>query len=165
MVWETWVQSQIESYQRLKKWYLIPPCLTLINIMYVSRVKWSNPEKGVAPSPTPRCSSDWKGSLLVTNSRIYKCTQHRNKKIIICTKPELCCLNDIVISNILLSWRLCVSVSNWNYVTATITILSFSSHSTWFDYLLKSQLRTSFYIINTVGLIYINVMGLISIAK
>ena len=33
--------------------------------MYVSRVKWSNPEKGVAPSPTPRCSSYWKGSLRV----------------------------------------------------------------------------------------------------
>ena len=26
------------------------------------RVKWSNPRKGVAPSPTPRCSSYWKGS-------------------------------------------------------------------------------------------------------
>ena len=23
------VQSQIKSYQRLKKWYLMPPCLTL----------------------------------------------------------------------------------------------------------------------------------------
>ena len=49
-----------------KKWYLIPPCLTLSNIKYVSRVKWSNPGKGVAPFPTPQCSSDWKGSLLVT---------------------------------------------------------------------------------------------------
>ena len=39
------------------KWYLILPCLTLSNITYVSRVKWSNPEKGVAPSPTPQCSS------------------------------------------------------------------------------------------------------------
>ena len=48
-----------------KKWYLIPPCLTLSIIRYVSRVKWSNPGKGVTPSPTPRCSSYWKGSLLV----------------------------------------------------------------------------------------------------
>ena len=32
-------------------WYLIPPCLTLSNIRYVSRVKWSNPGEGVAPSP------------------------------------------------------------------------------------------------------------------
>ena len=48
-----------------KKWYLIPLCLTLSIIRYVSRVKWSNPGKGVAPSPTPRCSIYWKGSLLV----------------------------------------------------------------------------------------------------
>ena len=33
--------------------------------MYVSRIKWSNPGKVVAPSVTPRCSSYWKGSLLV----------------------------------------------------------------------------------------------------
>ena len=26
---ETWVQSQVESNQILKKWYLMPPCLTL----------------------------------------------------------------------------------------------------------------------------------------
>ena len=66
MVRETWVQSQVESYQRLQKWYLIPPCLTLSNIRYVSGVKWSNPGKEVAPSPTLGCSSNWKGSLLVT---------------------------------------------------------------------------------------------------
>ena len=45
-----------------QKWYLMPPCLTLSIIRYVSRVKWINPRKGVAPSPTPRCSSYWKGS-------------------------------------------------------------------------------------------------------
>ena len=56
MARETWVQSQVESYQRLKKWYLVPPCLTLSIIRYGSRVKWSNPGKGVAPSPTPWCS-------------------------------------------------------------------------------------------------------------
>ena len=50
----------------LKKWYLIPPCLTLSSIRYVSRVKWSNPGKRVAPSTTPWCNNYWKGSLLVT---------------------------------------------------------------------------------------------------
>ena len=30
---------------------MIPSCLTLINIRYVSRVKWSNPEKGVVAHP------------------------------------------------------------------------------------------------------------------
>ena len=57
MVLETCVQSHVASYQKLSKWYLITPCLTLSDIRYVSRVKWSNPGKRVAPSPTPRCSS------------------------------------------------------------------------------------------------------------
>ena len=33
---------------------------------YVSRVKWSNPVKGVVTSFIPQCSSYGKGSLLVT---------------------------------------------------------------------------------------------------
>ena len=45
---------------------MIPPCLTLSIIRYGSRVKWSNPWNGVAPSPTPWCSSYRKGSLRVT---------------------------------------------------------------------------------------------------
>ena len=57
MIRKTWVQSQVASYQRLLKWYLIPPSLTLSNIRYLSRVKWSNSGKGVAPFPTPQCSS------------------------------------------------------------------------------------------------------------
>ena len=60
MVRETWVQSQVTSYQRTK---MVPPCSTLSNIRYVSRVNWNNPWKKVAPSPTPRCSSYWKGSF------------------------------------------------------------------------------------------------------
>ena len=39
------------------KWYFIPPCLTLSNTRYVSRVKRSNLEKGVATSLTSLCSS------------------------------------------------------------------------------------------------------------
>ena len=35
-------------------------------IRYGSRVKWSNPGKGAAPSLTPWCCSNWKGSLWVT---------------------------------------------------------------------------------------------------
>ena len=60
----TGVQSLVESYQRLKKWYLMPHCLAL-SIMLGSRVKWSSPGKGVAPFPTPRCSSCRKESLQV----------------------------------------------------------------------------------------------------
>ena len=35
---------------KTQKWYLMPPCLTRSIIRYESRVKWSNPGKGVAPS-------------------------------------------------------------------------------------------------------------------
>ena len=56
MAREIWVKSQVESYQRLKKLYLMSSCLTLSIIRFRSRVKWSNPRKGVAPSPTPWCS-------------------------------------------------------------------------------------------------------------
>ena len=48
---------------KTQKWYLIPPCLTRSTIRWGSRVKWSNLRNGVTPSPTPRFSSDWKGSL------------------------------------------------------------------------------------------------------
>ena len=51
-----YIQSQV-----LKKWYLIPPWLTLGNIRNVSRVKWSNPGKGVATSSTPQCKRDPSG--------------------------------------------------------------------------------------------------------
>ena len=60
------VQSQVGSNQRLKKWYAVPTCSTLIILRFGSRVKWSNPENGVAPSPTPRCCSYQKGCLRVT---------------------------------------------------------------------------------------------------
>ena len=77
--WRTWyrfislvgrvfarVHSLVESYQRHKKWYLVPPCLILSILRYGSRVKWSNPGEGVAPSSTSWWSSYWKGSLQVT---------------------------------------------------------------------------------------------------
>ena len=41
-------------------------CLTVNIIRYGSSVKWSNPGKGVAPSPTSWCSSYQKGRLQVT---------------------------------------------------------------------------------------------------
>ena len=66
MVLKTWVQYQVESYQRLKKWNLMPPCLIRSIIRWRARVKWSNPENEVVSSPTPRCSSYCKRSLLVT---------------------------------------------------------------------------------------------------
>ena len=51
--------------QIIPKTKKIPPCLTLSITRYASRVKWSNPGNGVAPSPSPLCSSYWKRSLRV----------------------------------------------------------------------------------------------------
>ena len=59
------------------KWYLMHPCLTLNIIRYGSRVKRSNPGKGVAPSPTPWCCSYRKGSLRVTLDFICSPSHHR----------------------------------------------------------------------------------------
>ena len=38
---------------KIKKWYLMPLCLTLGIIRYGSRVKWSNPGKGIVTFSTP----------------------------------------------------------------------------------------------------------------
>ena len=67
IAWKTGVQFQVKLYQRVRKWYLMLPCLTLSIIRYRSKVKWGNPGKGAAPLPTSRCSSYWKGSFRVTD--------------------------------------------------------------------------------------------------
>ena len=65
---ETWVQSQVESYQRHKKWNSMTTCLTIIIIRYGSRVKWSNQGRKVASSQTPLCSTYFVSpSTTVTN--------------------------------------------------------------------------------------------------
>ena len=62
----------------------MPPWLTLSIIRYASRVKWVNPGKEVAPSPTPWCSSYRKGSLRDTLNYSHQLTisyffsQHTN---------------------------------------------------------------------------------------
>ena len=68
MVRKTRVQFQVESYQKLKKWYLMPPCLTFSII----RVKWSNLGKGVALSATPQSSNYWKGSFRVFLDKVHQ---------------------------------------------------------------------------------------------
>ena len=63
---ETGVQSQVESYQRLKRWYLMPPWLTLSIIRYVSRVKKVKllpslsraPEGSFSIATTPKCREE-----------------------------------------------------------------------------------------------------------
>ena len=87
------VQSQVAPYQKLFKWYLIPPCLTLSNIRYVLRVKWSNPGKGVAPPSTLRCSSYWKGAFWSPSTTVANFTYFIFIKM------------DLVLNN--LQWLIC----------------------------------------------------------
>ena len=77
MVRETGVQSHVESYQRLKKWYLMPPCL----ILSIIRIKWNNLRNGVAPSSMPQCCSYWKGSLWVTLFTYFYTNKEHHKSL------------------------------------------------------------------------------------
>ena len=60
MARETRVQSQVESYQRLKIWYLMPPCLTLSIIIYGSRVSGASGVVAIEKEPSghPRLKGD-----------------------------------------------------------------------------------------------------------
>ena len=62
-----------------KIWYLMPPCIIFSIIRYGSRVKWSNPGKGVVPFTTPWCCSYWKGSLHVTLDNSHQLYLYRIK--------------------------------------------------------------------------------------
>ena len=49
MIRKTGVQSQVESYQRLKKWYLMPPCLTLRIVRIKGKVEQSKEKSSALP--------------------------------------------------------------------------------------------------------------------
>ena len=71
------------------------PCLTLSIIRNGSSVKWSNPRKGVTPSPTPRCSSYWKGSFsgnpwLWSPTLLTISTCKMNKSVSLLSRHTLC---------------------------------------------------------------------------
>ena len=71
--------KDLKKKKKKKKRYLILPCLTLSIIRQGSRVKWSNPGKGVVPSPIPWCSSYRKGNLRVTlnyGRQLTSCKKH-----------------------------------------------------------------------------------------
>ena len=74
MVGETRVQSQFESYQRLKKLYLILLCLALCIIRCGSRVKWRNPGNGVTPSPHLGVVAIEKGALGSPSTKVANFT-------------------------------------------------------------------------------------------
>ena len=121
MMRESGVQSQVESHWRLKWWYLIPPCLTLSIMRYVSRLKWSNPQKGVARSSTAWCSSYWKGS---------------QEKLLTATK------NNTV--NIKINWTTTTRKQTWdfqrNWISSNMSTIHYYIHSILICYeILKSE--------------------------
>ena len=61
---EDWGSIQCRVILKSQK-MVLDATLTLSILSYGSRVKWSNPVKGVAPSLTPRYSSYCKGSVWV----------------------------------------------------------------------------------------------------
>ena len=66
MVRETWVQSQVVSYLKTLKMVLDTSLLNMQQYKVRVKGKVENPGKGVAPSPTPRCSSKCLPTLLFT---------------------------------------------------------------------------------------------------
>ena len=58
MAWDTWVQFQVASYQRLKKMVLDTSLLNTQQYKVHIKGKVEQSRKGVAPSPIPRCSSN-----------------------------------------------------------------------------------------------------------
>ena len=150
LVWETRVQFQIKSYQRLEKWYLMLPYLTL-NI--ISRVKWSNPGDGVVPYPTPRWSGYWKGSpplhlsVVAIEKGAFESPLTKVTKFTYFTYINLI----LALSNIL--WSLQDPKAKSNHSLCTISPLNVGDHSShdlfhfcWFkQYLLLYHSYLSFY--------------------
>ena len=66
MVWETWVQSQVESYQRLKKKKMLLDASLLKTQHYKVQIKgkMEQSRERSCVLPTPWCSSYRKGELL-----------------------------------------------------------------------------------------------------
>ena len=60
---KTMAQSQIKSYQRFKKKVLDASFLCTKHYKVRMKIMCSNPRKGVASSPTSRCSSNGKGTF------------------------------------------------------------------------------------------------------
>ena len=79
-----WVQSKVESYQRLEKWYLMLPCLTLSIIRYGSRVEWRNPGKGVAIE-----KGAFRSPLTVVTNFTYTCLDRVHEVVVEPTSGEL----------------------------------------------------------------------------
>ena len=93
---------------------MIPLCLTLSIIRYLSMIKWSNPGEEVAPFPSPQCSSYRKGSLRVALDYGHQLTvSNALTKKEIMLKRIVCCINQMLFSS--LGYRLIYVCIYWEY--------------------------------------------------
>ena len=109
---------------KTQKRYLVPPCLAFSIVRYRSRVKWSNPGKEVAPSPTPRCSNYWKGSLLYyffKQLQLLEVIQHKTSINKMKKKKKQFALDDSFLS--ISSLPKIKSLSDWSFYAMRSKIL------------------------------------------
>ena len=129
------VQSLVESYGRLKKWYLMPPCLTLSIIRYGSRIKWSHPGKGIALSPTLQHSIYWQESPFVP-PRLRLPTL----LLYICIYIYICLLSPVCVYSFVFAFLL-KNISNFvGYLMQkqSLKVCLFNGISTFVGYLMPS---------------------------
>ena len=109
MARETWVQSQVESYQKTQKMVLDASLLSTQHYKVRIKGKVEQSRKGVAPSPTHWCSSYRKGNLVIRNNSSPSVGVLQKTNVIYKFK---CPLGD------------CISDNNNIYVGLTSTTLS-----------------------------------------
>ena len=137
MVQETGVQSLVESYQRLKKWYLRLSCLSLSIIRYGSRVKGSNPRNWVAPFPTPRFNSYWKMQSKVPFSRPWR----RSPTLLFYTFPKGICPKVNVIKRVEIELAYVVAAGQYsNHFTTRTLVIWIFTFNVHMKFYLKHQL-------------------------
>ena len=101
---------------KIQKLVLDTPLLYTQHYLVCIKGKWSNPRKEVVPSPTPWCSSYWKGSLWVAPNYgwltyfIYK----------LCTRKIQCSCKFLQISSFLSFLLMCLVLVYHGYTNANI---------------------------------------------
>ena len=108
---------------------MIPLCLTLSIMRYISRVKWSNPREGVAPSPTPWCSSYWKGSLRITLD--YRCQLYFTILIVVAFDYHFWFIFPV--------WRNDFNFLGSRIICSIVSIKTFIMQYNWFGLLILIQ--------------------------
>ena len=83
---ETGVQSQVESYQRLRKWWLIPPCLPLsiYKVRIKGKVEQSRKRSSALHVDVVAIEKGDIGSIsiVIANSVLYLCSKNKRNFVL-----------------------------------------------------------------------------------